>query len=78
MLRGLSPSGPPTEFFGKEQIACATSSLEMEKCHEVSLADGMVESECGAGCFPLRASRVASFIGASVSPELASLTAPLR
>ena len=38
----------------------------------------MVESGCGAGCFPSRASRVASFIGASVSSELASLTAHLR
>ena len=50
----------------------------MGKCCEVSFADGMVESECGAGCFPSRASRVASFIGASVSSELASLTANLR
>ena len=50
----------------------------MGKCCEVSSADGMVESGCGAGCFLLRVSRVASFIGASVSSELASLTVPLK
>ena len=52
------PSGPPAELFGKERIACVTSSPEM-----VRSADGMVESGGGGGCFFLGASRVASFRG---------------
>ena len=45
------------------------------RCCEVWSADGMMESGCGGACFPLRASRVASFRRASVSSELANLTA---
>ena len=38
----------------------------------------MLEPGCGDGCFSWRASKVASFIGASVSSEQANLTAPLK
>ena len=43
-----------------------------------SVIDGMEVSGCGCDCFACRAWKVASFMGASVSSKLASLTAPLN
>ena len=77
---GLSPSGPPAEPVRKDWIAHATSSAAtmMVCCGCNSGTDGMELSGCGGECFSCRAWKVASFMGTSVSSELASLTAPLK
>ena len=70
----LRPSGPTAELFEKERIACVTFSPEMVRCCEVWSADGMMESGCRGGCFPLKASRVAYRAGQPDSPlETSSL-----
>ena len=49
---GESPSGPPAEPFGKERMALAIVSSEIEgERPESSGSGGSWESGCGGGCF---------------------------